>query len=217
MRFEADTAAIAYMVGVQPHTIRNWAARGHLQPIRTEGTRTLYDTEAALHVAARFGYLPEPHATPDQQDDPEPCCRPGCKDPVLDWTDLPIPLCHKHAVAVWLRVTAQFKGIMLAHRAPPRELIRQPVVYFIRSGDLIKIGTTVCLPGRIGALATHGPEQPELLLAVPGDHTQERQVHALFRGDRVRGEWFRPSEQLLAFIAERMEQDIRHAHGLDPL
>ena len=211
--FEADTAAIAYMIGVQPHTIRNWAARGHLQPIRVEGTRTIYDTEAALRAAQVFGYLPDPRATPDQQDDPEPCCRPGCKDPVLDWTDLPMPLCRKHAIAIWLRVTGELKGRMLARRPLHPDLTRQPVVYFVRSGTLIKIGTTVCLPGRIDSLATHGPEQPEILLVVPGDHTQERQVHALFASDRVRGEWFRPSAALLEFIADRADQDIRHIHG----
>lgn len=217
VRFEADTAAIAYMIGVQPHTIRNWAARGHLQPIRTEGTRTIYDAEAAFRAAQVFGYLPEPRATPDQQPDPEPCAKPGCKDPVLNWTDLPLSLCRKHAVAVWLRVTGELQGSMLAR--PPRDIPpAQPVVYFIRSGDLIKIGTTVCLPGRIDAPATHGPEQPEILLVLPGGHPEERQVHALFAAERVRGEWFRPSERLLAFIAERADQDIRHVHGrLTPL
>lgn len=213
MRFEADTIAIAYMVGVQPHTIRNWAARGHLQPLRTEGTRTIYDAEAAFRAAAAFGYLPEHRATPDQQADDEPCCKPGCTNPALDWTDLPLPLCRKHAIAVWLRVTAELKGRLQSR--PPRELAPpQPVVYFIRSGDLIKIGTTTCLTARISALATHGPEQPQILLVVPGGYAEERQVHALFRDDRVRGEWFRPSQQLMAFIADRLDQDIRSApHG----
>ena len=213
VRFEADTIAIAYMLGVQPHTIRNWAARGHLKPLRTEGTRTIYDTEAAFRAAQVFGYLPEPRATPDQQDDPEPCAKPHCPEPVLDWTDLPFPLCRKHAIAIWLRVTGELQGTMLAHRAPPQPPSRQPVVYFIRSGELIKIGTTVCLPSRIDDLATHGPDLPEILLVVPGGHAEERQVHALFAAERVRGEWFRPSEALMAFIADRIDQDARALHG----
>lgn len=212
VRFEADTAAIAYMIGVQPHTIRNWAARGHLQPIRTEGTRTIYDTEAALRAAQAFGYLPEPSATPDQQSDPEPCAKPRCTNPVLDWTDLPLPLCRKHAIAVWLRVTGELNGRMLVR--PPRPVPdAQPVVYFIRSGDLIKIGTTVCMPSRLVALATNAPEPLQILLVVAGDHTQEHQVHALFRDDRVRGEWFRPSQALMEFIDGLQDQDIRHVHG----
>ena len=35
----------------------------------------------------------------------------------------------------------------------------------------------------------------------------------LFAEERVRGEWFRPSERLLAFIAERADQDIRTVHS----
>lgn len=212
VRFEADTTAIAYMLGVQPHTIRNWAARGHLHPIRTEGTRTIYDAEAAFRAAKAFGYLPEPHATPDQQDDPEPCSKPFCTRPALDWTDMPLALCSKHAIAVWLRVTGELNGTMLAR--PPRPVPdTQPVVYFIRSGELIKIGTSENLPSRYSTFATSGPEQPEILLVIAGDHTQERQVHALFAADRVRGEWFRPSDALMAFIDDLQDQDIRHVHG----
>jgi hypothetical protein len=212
VRFEADTAAVAFMIGVPAHTIRNWAARGHIQPLRTEGTRTIYDTERVVKVAAAFGYLDGQ----DQQEEHDDlyCCSPGCEAEALDWPDLKVPLCLPHAVAVWLRVTEQWKGQMAdAVAARPPLASPPPVVYFIRAGDMIKIGTTTTLPSRMDALAVSTPEKLEILLVVPGGRTEERQVHALFREDRVRGEWFRPSERLAEFIAERRDQDIRAVHG----
>lgn len=210
MRFEADTVAVAAMVGVPPHTIRNWAARGHLQPVGTDGTRTLYDAEHVVKVAAAFGYL-DGQAEQEARDDLS-CCSPRCGAEAVDWPDLKVPLCLKHAMAVWLRVTEHLKG----HSAKPATMApvpARPVVYFIRSGDMIKIGTTTCLPARVDAFATHGPAEPEILLVVAGGHAEETQVHALFADERVRGEWFRPSERLGQFIADRLDHDIRAVHG----
>lgn len=205
MKYEADTGAVAAMIGVQPHVIRNWAARGRIQPLRTQGNRTIYDAEAVVRAGAAAGYIPDLR----KQDDDGYCCKPGCNSPT--WPDMDVPLCPQHAMAVWLRVNDEW-----AKRHPPAS---QPapsppaVVYFIQVNDMIKIGTTTCLPARIDALSTHGSGKPEVLLVVPGGRTEEKQAHALFADERVRGEWFRPSGRLLDFIAERQDQDIRSVHG----
>jgi len=96
-KFEVETTAAAVMVGVPVHTIRNWAARGYLKPLRGEGTRTIYDADAVARVAARFGYLPDLRTEQD-----EDCCVPHCPRP--SWPDVPGPVCYKHAVAIWLHV-----------------------------------------------------------------------------------------------------------------
>jgi hypothetical protein len=199
------------MIGVPPHTIRNWAARGQLQPLRAEGNRTIYDAETVVKVARRFGYVAGQRE--QEEHDDLHCCSPGCEAEALGWTDLPVPLCLKHAMAIWLRITEEWKG-RLAHAVaarPPRP--RQPVVYFVRCGDLIKIGTTICLPSRLDTFATDAPHPPEVLLVVAGGRTEERQVHALFADERVRGEWFRPSGRLMRFIGDRLDSDIRSVHG----
>jgi len=204
VRLEIDTAAAALMVGVPLHTIRNWSARGHLPPLRTDGTRTIYNAETVARVAAKFGYLPDLREHMDEY-----CCAPKCD--AIAWPDMRIPLCQKHALAVWLRVEDEWHARISSSDRPPYQ--ERPVVYFVQAGDLIKIGTSTSLPSRLETLRTSNGGVLEVLLVVPGNRTQERQVHALFATERVRGEWFRPSERLLAFIADRADQDIRDVHG----
>lgn len=203
-RYEVDTVAVAGMLGLAPHVIRNWAARGHIQPIRADGNRTVYDADAVARVAARFGHLP---ALPAE---PENCCCPGCETGT--WDNAPVPLCREHAMAVWVCINETLK----AKLAPLDELPapdRPPVVYFIRVGDRIKIGTTIGLRGRLDSIRTMAGHEPEVLLVIPGGHIEERQAHALFAAEHVRGEWFRPSEHLMQFIAERRDLDVRHIEG----
>lgn len=207
-RYEVDTIAVAEMLGLAPHVIRNWAARGHIQPIRTDGNRTIYDADAVAQVATRLGHLP---GLPEQA---EICCCPGCE--TRTWDNAPVPLCREHAMAIWVCINETLK----AKLAPLDELPapdRLPVVYFIRVGDRVKIGTTIGLRGRLESIRTMTADEPEVLLVVPGGHAEERQLHALFIAERVRGEWFRPSERLMQFIAERKEHDVRHIEGVHHL
>jgi hypothetical protein len=68
-------------------------------------------------------------------------------------------------------------------------------VYFIRKGDLIKIGWTSHRQRRFREL------QPDHVLATtPGTVYDERRCHAAFAHLREHGEWFRPEPDLLAFI-----------------
>jgi len=215
--FEVDTAAVAAMTGVAPHVIRNWAARGHIQPLRTEGNRTIYDAEAVVRVAATFGHIPDL-----RDEDGGPCWAPHCE--ATTWPDVPVPLCIRHALAVWLHVNDEWYKRLATPPAdgwrngewdPQLDRVgsQHHLVYFIQVGNRIKIGTTTNLPRRLTQLRSHCAEEPRVLLAVAGDATQEKQVHALFAEDRIRGEWFAPSARLNQFMAERFEQDIRNTHG----
>lgn len=70
-----------------------------------------------------------------------------------------------------------------------------PVVYYMKLGDLVKIGTTTHIIGRRSALGA------EKILAVePGDWRDEAIQHVRFRGLRVSGEWFRNEDPLTSHI-----------------
>lgn len=60
------------------------------------------------------------------------------------------------------------------------------VVYYMRIGERVKIGTTTNLKKRMASI---GPE--ELLATEPGWYDLEKQRHAQFTHYRVKGEWFR--------------------------
>lgn len=79
------------------------------------------------------------------------------------------------------------------------------IVYYIRRGDLIKIGTTVEPQKRFRSLV------PDEILAVePGGVEEERARHRQFRFLRVRGEYFRDAPELREHI-----QQVRDLNG-DP-
>jgi hypothetical protein len=79
------------------------------------------------------------------------------------------------------------------------------IVYYIRRGDLIKIGTTADPVMRFGDLM---PD--EILAFEPGDAEQETLRHRQFDHLRCHGEHFRSAPELLEHIRQ-----IRHLHG-DP-
>lgn len=80
-----------------------------------------------------------------------------------------------------------------------------PVVYYVRRGHVIKIGTTTNLVDRMNVL------MPDEILAVePGDRALERERHLQFATLRVHGnsEHFYPGPDLAAHIAA-----VRAEHG----
>jgi len=79
------------------------------------------------------------------------------------------------------------------------------VVYYIRRGNLIKIGTTVELRSRMQALLPN-----EVLATEPGDAKLEKKRHQQFSSTKVPGqrEWFEPSDALTTHIAA-----VRAEHG----
>ncbi|WP_406082998.1 GIY-YIG nuclease family protein (plasmid) [Streptomyces zaomyceticus] len=79
---------------------------------------------------------------------------------------------------------------------PPRK--HEPVVYFIRNGNRLKIGTTTELKRRIRTLALRAEN---VVLLVPGGQPIERTFHAQFADLRIgNSEWFAYSGTLVAFV-----------------
>lgn len=76
-------------------------------------------------------------------------------------------------------------------------VVRVDVVYYLRAGDRIKIGTTGNPRGRFQALRFE-----ELLAFERGDRVVESRRHAQFASQRYDGsEWFAVSEALLDHVA----------------
>lgn len=73
------------------------------------------------------------------------------------------------------------------------------MIYFIRSGksDAVKIGYSSGEPKRrLGRLQIGNPEKLHLLAVAPGDRLDEERWHWEFSHLRVRGEWFKWTEEL---------------------
>ena len=77
-------------------------------------------------------------------------------------------------------------------------------VYFIQAGDdgPIKIGWAIDPWDRMATLQTGNPQTLHLRRWVTGTRSMERYLHRQFRADRIRGEWFAPSKELVRFINE---------------
>lgn len=104
-------------------------------------------------------------------------------------------------IAVKLGRHAHAEEARKRHASPDR----RSIVYYVKRGDLIKIGTTSAPVKRFEALM---PD--EILAFEPGDATLETRRHLEFSDCRVtkRGEYFRPSERLTAHI-----KAVRGEHG----
>ena len=77
------------------------------------------------------------------------------------------------------------------------------IIYYIRRGDLIKIGVTTEPATRFRAL------MPDAILAFePGTATEELLRHRQFDHLRCRGEYFRSASELL-----ELARQLRHLHG----
>ncbi|MFC0682631.1 GIY-YIG nuclease family protein [Lysobacter korlensis] len=93
-----------------------------------------------------------------------------------------------------------------AELPPPRV----DVVYYLRSGDRVKIGTTANPRQRLAAIW-----HDQLLAFERGDRRVEQRRHAQFAADRLGGEWFRlsiPVREHIAVVAAGVD-DPWDAHA----
>ncbi len=81
------------------------------------------------------------------------------------------------------------------------------MLYFIRSGQYVKIGVSANPLGRLRQVQTGNPIEAELLAVCPGGKDDEAAIHRAFQQHRVSGEWFRATPQLDALI-----EKVRHDH-----
>lgn len=136
------------------------------------------------------------------------CVHPQCHREAQARYEFPLPLCGEHLVrtlAAAIEVTRAAKrdyveandGKRMPFPIKARLPMNGELVYYVRFGDRIKIGTTKNLMARLQTLPCD-----EILATEPGGPELERQRHQQFAADLVSGrEWFNPSEPLIAHIA----------------
>jgi len=82
-------------------------------------------------------------------------------------------------------------------------------VYFIQESGMgaIKIGITGRKAhSRLLNMVSSTPHSLTLLAAIDGDRKLESSLHSRFASACIRGEWFRPVPELLAYIEEAKRQ-----------
>lgn len=85
---------------------------------------------------------------------------------------------------------------------PKGEPWRDTIVYFVQcqTTKMVKIGFASDPSSRLSNLQTGSPTRLRYVFYSRRPRTQERELHEMFKEDRSHGEWFFPSERLLAFI-----------------
>lgn len=76
-------------------------------------------------------------------------------------------------------------------------------IYFMRPVGMrgpIKIGYSVNPKKRLHGVLEWSPFDLEIIATTPGNAPDETKVHDHFASAHVRGEWFHPTEELLALI-----------------
>lgn len=116
---------------------------------------------------------------------------------LLDDVDLDRLGGPEYAAGMWARAEPQLVEARERHADAMAGGYGAEVVYFIRLGNRIKIGTSRNLAARLRTL------QPEELLGLlAGGRDVEYRLHVQFAGHRVVGEWFEDCPPIRAFIAE---------------
>jgi hypothetical protein len=109
---------------------------------------------------------------------------------------------RQRAESAHLRQLAESHRVILKHerRPPRRDAAGWCYVYFVSDGEHIKIGRAVNVLNRLRAMQS-GSAKPLTVLAtlLTGDSI-ESELHRRFKAAHVKGEWYRPVPELLAFI-----------------
>lgn len=75
------------------------------------------------------------------------------------------------------------------------------MIYFIRSyNEYVKIGTSIDPEDRKSSLQTANPKKLRIQAVLEGSYKTEKGLHDLFEKSRVRGEWFRYTEEIKWYI-----------------
>lgn len=125
---------------------------------------------------------------------------PRIADALRDMSNAGVELTEE-TVTIAVKIGKQKHADEAARRITERN--RRSIVYYIRRGDLIKIGTTIDPVNRLKSLM---PD--EVLAFEPGDKHTERQRHLQFARSRValKSEYFRQDSDLMGHVTEMREQ-----------
>lgn len=128
----------------------------------------------------------------------------------------PFSICIKHSMSLYQAVLDNLRGpdrreqyeAAMAEKRAKRATDSEDggVVYYVRVGELIKIGTT---RQELHIRFSELPPSKQLLATEPGGFRLEKTRHLQFRHLRAKiGEWFHPAPELWSHIA-----GLRAEHG----
>jgi hypothetical protein len=177
------------------------------------GSRVVISIPAQQPTRCVATHQDEPCRFRPAADAPLPLCEEhyastGLKD-LKWWTNATPPEIEQRVTRLFQERWAEYMAIEYGTYEPadPEALERTGVVYFIKSRDLVKIGTTTDLLKRMAAFSV---PHITLLATEPGYKRRERELHLQFADLRVnRREWFRLAPPLTDYI-----DTIRARHGL---
>lgn len=87
-------------------------------------------------------------------------------------------------------------------------------IYFIQSGNLIKIGISNNINRRIKELQVSNGEQLKLIYTIKGTEATEWYLHNMHQYYHVRGEWY-DAVPILKFIErDKLEKQVQKELGL---
>lgn len=123
----------------------------------------------------------------------------GVKPPSRTWCYEKLPTLTKNlGQIIELQPAPKYK------RAPSRKKLNPAsVVYFVRAGDAVKIGTSIKPMERMQNLDGGNHEKLVLLAIMPGGRKEERALHKRFAEYKLpdKREWFRFNREIDKFIA----------------
>lgn len=103
------------------------------------------------------------------------------------------------------------KAIRTSDKAVPDDTF----IYFLRAGPFVKIGHSKTWKTRRAQMQVGSPHDIVPILVLIGTSSLERTLHAKFRADHYRGEWFHMSERISAFVRERKADCVANSPMID--
>lgn len=106
------------------------------------------------------------------------------------------------AESAHLRQLAKSHQVILKFDRPKlrRDAAGWCYVYFVSDGESIKIGRAVNVLNRLRAMQSGSAKPLTVLATFLTDNSIESELHRRFKAAHVKGEWYRPAPELLAFI-----------------
>lgn len=88
-------------------------------------------------------------------------------------------------------------------RKPAKCKVGVPTVYFLDSGGLIKIGITTDIDLRLQQIGAASAAPLTVIGTMDGGFDVESAIHRQFAHLRTHGEWFKPAQELMDYIAAK--------------
>jgi phage terminase Nu1 subunit (DNA packaging protein) len=185
-------------VGIHPNTAKGWIRRGGSTDVTVlRSAKETANQRAADVVRSKMDQFLDHYRS--GMDTAEALAACGLsRYQVNNWKNLK----RYPQLAAWF--SAEMHKASAPRQKPPRNP-RLGCVYFLQgvTGGCIKIGFTMYDPRRrMADLQTGSPVVLRIIHTVDAPRSAERWAHARFSGSHSHGEWFRPTVDLLDFIAQ---------------